>query len=1037
MASFGFRRILEGLRLVPRTTLTLDEKGDFQVLDSDGKPYYHNGTSNSPLITASSTDTLTNKTLTSPTINGGTITGATILPPSGLTITDTDFTLQDNGDATKQLQFNASGITTGNTRILSAPDATTTIVGTDATQTLTNKTLTDSTTFFQDEADNTKKLQLQLSGITTSTTRTLTAPDANTVIVGTDATQSLTNKTISGSTNTITVSDNKFTIQDNADATKQVVFEASGITTGNTRTLIVPDASTTIVGTDTTQTLSNKSLVDNSTIIVDNSDSTKQIKFDAGGTTGTSTTITGAQTANRVLTLPNATDTLTANAATQTLSNKTLTAPVIDIEVMTQQGSTPATPSAGSSKIYVKTDGNPYILSPAGIETPIGTATGGSKNYLTVYKGNPGNGNFELNATTGWSLFNTAMTGVIPTGSISAGAASITTFNTVSSGQLALNYSLQTASSGAISAGQGFITDAFTIDIEDQAKVITFSFYYSTISGASNINFSGTSSNTFAIYAYDVTNSLWIQPAGVYNLTQSSGVGRANGSFQSSSNGTQYRFAVLAVNASAGAATLYWDDFSVGPTAIVNGFNTASPTAAGVVQAYGGTTAPTGWLLCDGTSLLRSQYTDLFTNIGTAYGTIDSDHFNIPDLRGYFLRGVSGSSNTDPDKTSRTPSATGGSTGNNVGSVQQSAFASHTHTKSMGPNASNNSNNPLSSDATAPNRTMTTDATGGNETRPVNVYVNYIIKLYNDQTVTLSNDTDTRVVAARASNSTTTLSNGNNTTVIYPTVAFDTHSAYDSTTGIYTVPVSGKYRMYFSYFDAAARTASGPTSSQTWSFQRTRSAVTVTQGIRVFQAKNASVAYNPDTSGECLIDCFAGDQIFMNWANAWGTTLDQDGTARCYIEFERISGPATIAANETVACSYYSSNQPTIVSSATIKYENKIFDTHNAYNTSTGIYTVPISGTYRASACLQTNSAAWNSGDAMEITISPSVGTSCDYRVIAPGATITNCVGATDIFHFNAGDTLQISLSNGRTGGSVSLVATTSRNKFAVERIGN
>ena len=46
-------------------------------------------------------------------------------------------------------------------------------------QTLTNKTLTDSTTFLQDEGDNSKKVQFQLSGLTTSTTRTLTVPDAS------------------------------------------------------------------------------------------------------------------------------------------------------------------------------------------------------------------------------------------------------------------------------------------------------------------------------------------------------------------------------------------------------------------------------------------------------------------------------------------------------------------------------------------------------------------------------------------------------------------------------------------------------------------------------------------------------------------------------------------------------------------------------------------------------------------------------------------------------------------------------------------
>lgn len=54
--------------------------------------------------------------------------------------------------------------------------------------------------------------------------------------------------------------DDAFTLRDEGDATKKVMFQLSGITTGNTRTLTVPDASTTLVGTDTTQTLTNKTL---------------------------------------------------------------------------------------------------------------------------------------------------------------------------------------------------------------------------------------------------------------------------------------------------------------------------------------------------------------------------------------------------------------------------------------------------------------------------------------------------------------------------------------------------------------------------------------------------------------------------------------------------------------------------------------------------------------------------------------------------------------------------------------------------------
>lgn len=70
------------------------------------------------------------------------------------------------------------------------------LVGTTDTQTLTNKTLVDNSTTFVDDGDNTKKMQLQLSSISTSTTRTVTIPDADLTVVGTTTTQILTNKTL-------------------------------------------------------------------------------------------------------------------------------------------------------------------------------------------------------------------------------------------------------------------------------------------------------------------------------------------------------------------------------------------------------------------------------------------------------------------------------------------------------------------------------------------------------------------------------------------------------------------------------------------------------------------------------------------------------------------------------------------------------------------------------------------------------------------------------------------------------------------------
>ena len=61
---------------------------------------------------------------------------------------------------------------------------------------------------------------------------------------------------------------------------------------------------------------------------------------------------------------------------------------------------------------------------------------------------------------------------------------------------------------------------------------------------------------------------------------------------------------------------------------------------SGVVFPFAGTTAPYGYLICDGRAISRTDYADLFMMIGTSHGIGDgSTTFNLPDYRGNFLRG--------------------------------------------------------------------------------------------------------------------------------------------------------------------------------------------------------------------------------------------------------------------------------------------------------------------------------------------------------------------------------------------------------------
>jgi hypothetical protein len=173
----------------------------------------------------------------------------------------------------------------------------------------------------------------------------------------------------------------------------------------------------------------------------------------------------------------------------------------------------------------------------------------------------------------------------------------------------------------------------------------------------------------------------------------------------------------------------------------------------GSIMAFGGDTnhIPSGWLLCDGCPLTNTMYANLFNAIGTNWGngTLDSSGtaenppnaatgFNLPDLRGMFLRGVNGSlANAtwkDPDADNRI-SRYAGNTGNLVGSVQPNELKLHNHQNSpfiylLKVDGKDTSQYVDNVGETQPNLVVAGEIqpSGGTETRPNNAYVNYIIK---------------------------------------------------------------------------------------------------------------------------------------------------------------------------------------------------------------------------------------------------------------------------------------------------------------------
>ena len=174
---------------------------------------------------------------------------------------------------------------------------------------------------------------------------------------------------------------------------------------------------------------------------------------------------------------------------------------------------------------------------------------------------------------------------------------------------------------------------------------------------------------------------------------------------------------------------------------------TALPTAvpSGTVHLFATTTAPSGYLECDGSAVSRTTYADLFAVIGTTWGAGNgSTTFNLPDLRGEFVRGWDNSKGTDSGRSfasSQTDSnkqhnhtATATSTvtdpGHNHVYVDQVAIQENYRPWKAGDNdcASRDKNTSNAFTGISVSTSVSVANDGGSEARPRNIAMMYVIK---------------------------------------------------------------------------------------------------------------------------------------------------------------------------------------------------------------------------------------------------------------------------------------------------------------------
>jgi len=616
-------------------------------------------------------------------------------------------------------------------------------------------------------------------------------------------------------------------------------------------------------------------------------------------------------------------------------------------------------------------------------------------------------------STTGWAAYADAAAATPADGT--GGSANITL---TQAGTIRGSSSFRITKDAADRQGEGVSYD-FTIDNADRAQMLNISFDY----GTTDSDFAAGDSSDIKVFIYDVTNTALIPvtPNSIQGAAGTNLFWNFSGTFQTASDSLSYRLILHIPTTNAAAWTWDFDNVKVGPQSTllaspVTDYTQYTPT----FTAFGSVSVHSVWYRRSGDSIevlgrfTAATATGAEARISLPSGlTIDSTKVPAARVVGNFA------STTAPSTTSDEYVL-----GN--GGESYVTFSWQNSGSSM------------------------SNLNGSSITSTGDVIFKFSLPIEGwGSPIVMSNDTDTRVVAAHyeisGSTANTALASGSNEVIDFDTKVFDTHGAV--TTGaswVYTCPVSGKYRVSA---NAAMAATTADASNDSFNITARKNTSDDTFILGVYRFPDASTSLAASASGSVIIDCAAGDTIDITGFHNAGssTSLSTDGSDT-YVSIDRISGPAAIAPTETIAALYESNTARAISNSsattAEFLMEDKIFDTHGAYNNATAIFTCPISGKYRVTAHSRAvnGGGTWNAGErwinqvfkngSLERVIGDYTNTSATGHTIpvsANGSCLVDCA---------AGDTLEVRIYQD-SGGSENTDGNQDHNWVQYERVGN